>query len=188
MRSLKCYAEPPRQALGQKGGRRSICQRIELPSPFLTDLDPDTAVAVPLNIAARVSCLGISFTGTQGAAGNVVLISAKDHAEDTIKPGPEAGGANLDRIIEVPHIAVGGKHRPPEIPGDSVDHERPTSRSGAHAFANLHVTCKRCNEIKGPLSTAAEFAQLLAVLLSWPADARRSVLARLRAGARFCRA
>ncbi len=68
----------------------------------------------------------------------------------------------------------------------SIDHEQPTSRGGAHAFANLHVTCRRCNEIKGPLSTA-EFAQLLAVLLTWPAEARRNVLARLRAGARFCR-
>jgi hypothetical protein len=41
----------------------------------------------------------------------------------------------------------------------------------------------RCNEIKGAL-TEAEFASLLALLATWPEEARRATLARLRAGGR----
>ncbi len=48
----------------------------------------------------------------------MVLLSAEDTAEDTIRPRLEAAGANFERIIEAPHVAVGERHRPPEIPAD----------------------------------------------------------------------
>jgi hypothetical protein len=70
-----------------------------------------------LDIAARVSSHGISFTGKQGATGNVVLISAEDNAEDTIRPRLEAA-ANLDRITEITHVTFAGKDRPIELPAD----------------------------------------------------------------------
>jgi 5-methylcytosine-specific restriction endonuclease McrA len=69
----------------------------------------------------------------------------------------------------------------------SVDHCYPTSRGGAHRFDNMHVCCQRCNETKGPLTTA-EFYELLGRIRDWPEAARRNVLARLRAGGRLARA
>jgi hypothetical protein len=50
-----------------------------------------------------------------------------------------------------------------------------------------HVCCQRCNETKGPLTTA-ECYELLGRIWDWPEAARRNVLARLRAGGRLARA
>jgi RecA-family ATPase len=48
----------------------------------------------------------------------VVLLSAEDGPEDTIKPRLEAAGANPEMIIDLSDITVGDKQRPPEIPAD----------------------------------------------------------------------
>ncbi len=67
-----------------------------------------------------------------------------------------------------------------------IDPARPTSRGGGWGLDNLRVLCMRCNETKGAL-TEAEFASLLALLATWPEEARRATLARLGAGGRVGR-
>jgi len=67
-----------------------------------------------------------------------------------------------------------------------LDHATPTSRGGGWGLDDLRVTCLRCNEIKGAL-TEDEFESLLALLATWPDEARRGTLARLRAGGRVGR-
>jgi 5-methylcytosine-specific restriction endonuclease McrA len=67
-----------------------------------------------------------------------------------------------------------------------LDHGTPTSRGGAHSRSNLVVCCKACNERKGAL-TEDEFRLLLMCLGALPDEARRDVLARLRAGGRRMR-
>ena len=54
----------------------------------------------------------------QGATGNVIVMSAEDSAEDTIKPRLQAAGANEDRIINLSHIIAKGEERPIEVPAD----------------------------------------------------------------------
>jgi 5-methylcytosine-specific restriction endonuclease McrA len=63
----------------------------------------------------------------------------------------------------------------------SLDHRQPISRGGRHELANLAVTCRTCNEVKGML-TAAEWSQLWDVLRRWPPAAIADVLRRLRGG------
>ena len=63
----------------------------------------------------------------------------------------------------------------------SPDHKVPTSRAGGHSVANLAICCLDCNLAKGPLDHV-EWRQLVQVLASWSAPARRHTLARLRAG------
>lgn len=67
-----------------------------------------------------------------------------------------------------------------------IDHADPVCRSGGFDFANLIVCCMPCNSAKGPL-TATEFRALLAILATWPEQARKNTLARLKAGARYAR-
>jgi AAA domain/HNH endonuclease len=71
-----------------------------------------------LDIAARVTTHGMHFNNKQGPVGTVVLLSAEDGPEDTIKPRLEAAGANPEMIIDLSDITVGDKQRPPEIPLD----------------------------------------------------------------------
>ena len=105
---------------------RGLLDRVQLvpdwlPRGKLVTLDGDPGLGkstLLLDIAARVSSHGVCFTGKQGATGNVVLISAEDNAEDTIRPRLEAAGANLDRITEITHVTIGGKDRPIELPAD----------------------------------------------------------------------
>lgn len=66
----------------------------------------------------------------------------------------------------------------------SLDHQQPTSRGGAHELHNLAVSCERCNQIKGNM-TDAEFALFMQVVSEMPEQAKKSILARLRAGGRF---
>jgi RecA-family ATPase len=71
-----------------------------------------------LDIAARVTTHGVHFNNKQGPVGTVVLLSAEDGPEDTIKPRLEAASANPEMIIDLSDITVGDKQRPPEIPAD----------------------------------------------------------------------
>lgn len=68
----------------------------------------------------------------------------------------------------------------------SCDHQYPTSRGGQHNASNLEWCCRRCNETKGALSRT-EFLELLALLGSFPSQARDDILRRLRAGGRIRR-
>lgn len=66
----------------------------------------------------------------------------------------------------------------------SFDHDIPVSRGGSFAFSNLVVICKRCNDVKGNMS-GKEFGELLTTVHSFTDEVSRSILSRMRAGARF---
>jgi hypothetical protein len=71
-----------------------------------------------LDLAARVSSVGIMPDQKQGATGNVLIMSAEDTAEDTIKPRLQAAGADEQRIINLSHAFIRGEEQPLEIPAD----------------------------------------------------------------------
>jgi 5-methylcytosine-specific restriction endonuclease McrA len=80
---------------------------------------------------------------------------------------------------ERPHCVYCGR---PLLPGEvAFDHKTPTCRAADYRLTNVAVSCRPCNEAKGQLS-AGEFAQLLALLRTWPPRAFADVLGRLRAG------
>jgi hypothetical protein len=92
-----------------------------VPLGKLTVLDGDPGLGkstLLLDIAARVTTHGVHFNDKQGPTGTVILLSAEDGPEDTIKPRLEAAGANPEMIIDLSDIVVGDKQRPPEIPAD----------------------------------------------------------------------
>ncbi|MEN9755855.1 MAG: endonuclease [Pseudomonadota bacterium] len=63
-----------------------------------------------------------------------------------------------------------------------LDHKQPVSRNGSFKIWNLAITSKKTNQQKGQL-TSMEFARLLDLLDEFDKDAKKDVLARLRAGA-----
>ena len=92
-----------------------------VPLGKLTILDGDPGLGkstMLLDLAARVSTSGTMPDQSIGTLGNVIIMSAEDAPEDTIRPRLEAAAANLDRVIDLSHVVVGGQERPPEIPSD----------------------------------------------------------------------
>src|ERR687893_845624 len=81
-----------------------------LPLGKLAVLDGDPGLgksAVTLDLAARVSAgLELPDGGRCGPAG-VVLLSAEDGLEDTIRPRLDAAGADTERIVALSMIGVG---------------------------------------------------------------------------------
>jgi hypothetical protein len=71
-----------------------------------------------LDLAARVSHQGFMPDGSQGANGHVVIMSAEDGSEDTIKPRLLAAGAEQDRVHDLSTVIERGEERCPEIPLD----------------------------------------------------------------------
>ena len=63
----------------------------------------------------------------------------------------------------------------------NVDHRLPLQRGGRHTRENLGVICERCNQIKGNMDVS-EYDWLLEALAVMHVEARRNVLARIRAG------
>ena len=92
-----------------------------IPLGKLTMLDGDPGLGkstMLLDLAARVSTVGIMPDGSHGATGNVAIMSAEDSPKDTIRPRLEAAGANLNRIHNLSGVTELGKGRPLEIPAD----------------------------------------------------------------------
>jgi hypothetical protein len=92
-----------------------------IPLGKITMLDGDPGLGkstMLLDLAARVSTHGIMPNNVQGISGNVIIMSAEDAEEDTIKPRLIAAGANEDRIYSLSHIKEDGEDRPIEIPKD----------------------------------------------------------------------
>ncbi len=73
-------------------------------------------------------------------------------------------------------------------PGNfSADHNIPMARSGStDDLNNITICCTRCNQIKGQL-TGEEFFALLLLANQFEPQAKRSLLARLRAGGKLTR-
>src|SRR5207302_6443679 len=72
-----------------------------VPLGKLTLLDGDPGLGkstLLLDLAARVSCQGLMPDGASGVRGQVVILSAEDGAEDTIRPRLDAAGALLNRV------------------------------------------------------------------------------------------
>jgi len=68
----------------------------------------------------------------------------------------------------------------------SADHNLPVSRASgpaAWSIGNIAICCGPCNQVKGNLS-GGEFERLLQTIKDFAPVAQRSILARLRAGAR----
>jgi archaellum biogenesis ATPase FlaH len=92
-----------------------------LPLGKLAVLDGDPGLGkstMLLDLAARISNHGLMPDGKIGIAGTVIVMSAEDAADDTIRPRLEAAGANLDRVIDLSHVIVNGEERPIEVPKD----------------------------------------------------------------------
>jgi len=92
-----------------------------IPLGKLAMLDGDPGLGkstLLLDIATRVSLGGIMPDCKQGAAGDVLIMSAEDDPADTIKPRLEAAGANLTRIHNMDEIVENGKPRPYMLPDD----------------------------------------------------------------------
>src|SRR4051794_32180260 len=73
-----------------------------LPRGKLSLLDGDPGLGkstVLLDIAARVSAHGVMPDQTQVETGNVMLMSAEDDPDDTIKPRLTLAGANMQRVF-----------------------------------------------------------------------------------------
>ena len=85
----------------------------------LLDGDPGLGKStLLLDLAARVSHKGLMPDGSQGVRGHVVILSAEDGAEDTIRPRLEAAGAALEHIHGVAQVNEGSDDRCLEIPRD----------------------------------------------------------------------
>jgi RecA-family ATPase len=72
-----------------------------IPLGVLTVLDGDPGLGkstLLIDIAARVTSHGMLFNNQQGPIGTVILMSAEDPAENTIRPRLEAAGAYVERI------------------------------------------------------------------------------------------
>jgi hypothetical protein len=65
-----------------------------------------------VDVAARVSTGGEWPDGGDIEAGHVVILSAEDNADDTLKPRLEAAGARLDNITIVQAARERGRERP----------------------------------------------------------------------------
>jgi hypothetical protein len=71
-----------------------------------------------LDLAARVSTHGIMPNGVQGITGNVIIMSAEDADDDTIKPRLLVAAANEDRIYSLTEVKIKDEMTPLEIPRD----------------------------------------------------------------------
>jgi len=92
-----------------------------IPLAKLAMLDGDPGLGkstLLLDLAARVSRGGEMPDGTQGVSGNVIILSAEDDPEDTIKPRLESAQAQLERIYLLAAVGEQNGARPVQIPRD----------------------------------------------------------------------
>jgi hypothetical protein len=88
---------------------------IPLGKMAMLDGDPDLGKStLLLDLAARVSTNAAMPDGSVGTPGGVLLLSAEDDPEDTIKPRLLAAGADLTKI----HIITAIDGHPPTLPRD----------------------------------------------------------------------
>jgi hypothetical protein len=106
-----------------------------IPLGKLTVLDGDPGVGkstLLLDLAARVSRDGVMPDGARGPLGAVLILSAEDGEEDTIRPRLAAAGAVLERTCTLPTVRdEDGETRPPEIPLDLPAVEAAVRQYGA---------------------------------------------------------
>ncbi len=94
-----------------------------MPLGKLVVIDGDPGLGkslLTLDIAARVSRGDVMPDGTNGVFGHVVILSAEDTPEDTIRPRLEAAGADLSHVRLLRGVRATGGERSPEI-GEVLD-------------------------------------------------------------------
>jgi putative DNA primase/helicase len=127
------------------------------------------------DLAARVSRGGLMPDGFQGGGGNVIFISARDDAADTVRPRLEAAGANLGRIINMSHIRNDAEDRPLQLGADFAHVEAMIARRDYRLVIIDPVTA---------FPSARQAAQALQNLGKIAASHRFAVLSTVEAGLR----
>jgi hypothetical protein len=94
-----------------------------IPRPGLTLLDGDPGLGkstLLIDLAARVSCGWTMPSGGDPAQvpAGVLLLSAEDDPERTIRPRLDAAGADVSRVHLLAAIRDGDEERPPVLPWD----------------------------------------------------------------------
>jgi hypothetical protein len=92
-----------------------------IPLRKITVVDGDPGLGkstLLLDLAARVSRMDAMPDGSRGRYGEVLLMTAEDSLEDTVKPRLLAAGANLDRIHSFKFVRDELGTRPPVLPDD----------------------------------------------------------------------
>jgi RecA-family ATPase len=93
-----------------------------VPLGKLTVVDGDPGLGkstLLLDLAARVSRHDTMPDGSRGRYGDVILLTAEDSLEDTVKPRLRAAGADLERIHSLRSVADAQGPRPPCFPEDT---------------------------------------------------------------------
>lgn len=105
---------------------------IPLGKPTILDGDPGLGKStVLLDIAARVSRGWEMPDGSPGVKAPVVLLSAEDDLEDTVKPRLLAAEADLTQIHAIDHVKENGTERPVALPHDVALVESEIVKHGA---------------------------------------------------------
>jgi hypothetical protein len=145
--------------------------RMPLGKVTVVDGDPGLGKStMMLDIAAREST-GRPMPGDdhhRDVGGDVLVLSAEDGIEDTIRPRLEAAGADLDRIEVLTACRdAQGRPRPPIIPDDISTIREVLRRSRARlvvidplmAYLSGRVDSHRDQDVRGALHQLAEAAE-----------------------------
>jgi hypothetical protein len=92
-----------------------------IPARKITVVDGDPGLGkstLLLDLAARISRRDAMPDGSRGLFGDVLLLTAEDSLEDTVKPRLLAAGANLERIHSLRTVRDSAGLRPPVLPDD----------------------------------------------------------------------
>jgi RecA-family ATPase len=133
------------------------------------DGDPGTSKSTMTSAdwAARITTGSPWPDGAPCEIGNVLVLSAEDAVDDTIRPRAEAAGANLERLHVLSGIDMGDELRPFSIPGDLSYLEREiTDRSISlvvidvlSAYLAGKVDSYRDQDVRGALMPMARMAE-----------------------------
>lgn len=103
--------------------------RIPFGEITLIDGDPGLGKsAITTDLAARVSMGRPMPDGAECEVAGVVILSAEDALDDTIRPRLDAAGADTTRILGIPTIGTGDAEHMPAVPDDHDARERLTER------------------------------------------------------------
>jgi hypothetical protein len=151
-----------------------------VPLRAITIVDGDPALGkstVTIDIAARVS-RGWRMPPDGGAGdgivpGGVLLLSAEDDAETTIRPRLDAAGANASRVQLLEAIRHGDAPAPPVLPSDLDKLDRLVGQLGVvlividpfMAYLDSHVDAHRDQDVRRCLHRLKELAERKSVAI-----------------------
>jgi hypothetical protein len=116
-REATCLGQPSSVGGSRRAKGHALSGVIPLGKLCILDGDPGLGRStVLLDLAARVTTSGVMPDGTQGITGVVVILSAEDGEEDTIKPRLLAAGADEARVHVIGSVHDDAGERPLDIP------------------------------------------------------------------------